>query len=119
MSASALIASERLYLTSMLQRMPATLTLGTRTLRAAKLEKRGTRFEQHGGQIQQKTLHLIIPCAELPDAEIIDPTTDATRAVRLTHLQTGRVYQLDTETPPQKSPQGIYWSLTAIQTART
>lgn len=114
---AALATAERRHLASLLASYPATITLGTRTLKAAKLEKRGVKYENDGGQIQQKTIHLIVPCADLPDSEIIDATTDATRAVRLTHVQTGRVYQLDTgANAPDKSPQGIFWTLTALQT---
>lgn len=117
MLASSLASAERRHLASLLAQYPATITIGTRTMKAARLEKRGVKYEMDGGQIQQKTIHLLVACADLPDAEIIDATTDATRGIRITHIQTGRVYQLDTgANAPDKSPQGIFWTLTGLQT---
>jgi len=114
---AALAIAERRHLASLLASYPATITLGTRTLKAAKIEKRGVKYENDGGQIQQKTIHLVIACAELSDSEIIDATTDATRALRFTHVQTGRAYLLKTDTDaPDLSPHGIFWTLTAAQT---
>jgi len=113
----ALIASERRHLAAQLAAHPGTITLGTRTLQCAWLAERGSRFEAEGGLIQERQITLLVAAADLPVAEIIDATTDATRAIRFTHVQTGRAYLLKTDTDaPDLSPHGIFWTLTAAQT---
>ena len=116
---SAYAAAELAHLKVQKAAFPGTLTLGTRTLDCAVLAERGKKWDGDGGQIQQRTVSFLVACRDLPESEIIDATTDATRAVRFTHVQTGRVYTLSSDNPPQQSQHGVYWSLHAAQTTTT
>lgn len=116
MSHAPLVEAEKTHLAVMQSRHAGRISVNGRTLTAAVLAKRGTRLDMDGGLIQEKLITFLVACSALAEAEIIDATTDATRAVRLTDLQTGRVYQLGSETsPPERSPQGVYWKLTGRQ----
>lgn len=113
---SALVASEKLHLATLRKHYPCTITLNGRNIPAAFMARRGVKYEQDGGLIQQRTIKILVACALLPASEIIDETTDATRAVRFTHVQTGRIYQLATDSgAPNQSPQGVFWTLTGHQ----
>lgn len=116
---SAQASAELAHLKAHKAAFPGTLTLGTRTLACAVIAERGKKWDGDGGQIQQRTVSFLVACRELPDSEIIDATTDATRAVRFTHVQTGRIYTLSDDRPPQKSPAGVFWSLHATQPTTT
>jgi hypothetical protein len=111
-----LVTSEKLHLASLLKRNPCTITLNGRNLPAAFIARRGVRYENDGGVIQSRTIKIVVASALLPAADIIDATTDATRAVRFTHVETGRVYQLATDAgAPNASPHGVFWTLTGNQ----
>jgi hypothetical protein len=113
---AALVTSEKLHLAGLLQRNPCTITLGARSISAAYIARRGVKYEQDGGVIQSRTIKIVVACALLPASDIIDATTDATRAVRFTHVETGKVYALDTEAgAPNASPHGVFWTLTGHQ----
>lgn len=112
-------AAELRHLAALKRSNPGTITLGTRTIPCAILAERGTRFEADGGQIQEQLLSLLVACTDLPASEIIDATTDATRESSFTHVETGRVYHLKTDTDaPDKSPHGIFWTLMGTQATR-
>jgi hypothetical protein len=113
---AALVASEKLHLAGLRQRNPCTITLGARSIPAAYIARRGIKYEQDGGVIQARTIKIKVACALLPASDIIDATTDTTRAVRFTHVETGRVYVLDTEAAaPYLSDHGVFWTLTGHQ----
>lgn len=117
MTSAALQQAEQRHFAAFLAAHPGQITLNNRTLPVGVIPRRGVRFETDGGLIQERMIELVVACALLPDAEIIDATTDATRPVRFTHVQTGRAYTLKTDaSAPQKSPQGVFWTLTGAQT---
>lgn len=97
---------------------PGHITIGTRTIKCAVFTERGMRWEGDGGQVQKQTLKAQIPCTQLPDSEIVN-ASNATKPVRITHVETGLVYQLDTENAPQKDPHGVYWEINGVQTTKT
>lgn len=113
-------AAEHRHLAALKVAHPGTITLGTRTLQCAILAERGTRWEGEGGQVQQRMLSVLVACAELPESDIIDAATDASRPRTFTHVQTGRSYILDTgNDAPDQSPHGIFWTLTGTQPTKT
>lgn len=113
---AALVTSEKLHLATLLQRNPCTILLNNRRLPAAFIARRGVKFENDGGVIQSRTIKIVVACALLPTADLIDATTDSTRAVRFTHVETGRVYQLATDAgAPNESPHSVFWTLTGQQ----
>lgn len=118
MSLDALVNSEKRHMAAMKAAFPATLRFSSgRTCGAAIVARRGVRFEENGGTIQEKKLTCLVESALLPESEIIDAATDATRPRTFTHLQTGRIYLLKTDgEAPQLSPQGIFWKITGTQT---
>lgn len=108
--------AELTHLNALKRSHPGTLTLGTRTIPCALLPERGAKWDGNGGQIQQRQITILCACTDLPASDIINTTTDATRAIRFTHRETGRIYTLSTDADtPEPSPHGIYWTLHGTQ----
>ena len=97
---------------------PGHIIIGTRTIKCAVFAERGVKWEGDGGQIQQRLIKAQVPCSALPDSEIVNATTDATRPVQFTHQETGKVYQLSTDNAPLKDPTGTYWHITGTQVTK-
>lgn len=73
----------------------------------------GQAFRLEGGSLQKRTLNAVILCSVLPTAKIQD-TDGSTRPVKITHVETGLEYRIDTG-GLNRSPYGVYWALDCSQ----
>jgi hypothetical protein len=115
MKPTALRAAETVMLRSLMEAHPATLTIGTTTVRGAMVPRRGARMEFTGGLVQKRMMGVIIPFDAVAPALLIDATTGATRTHAITHVETGLAYKMEPD-GVQLSPQRAYYILHASQT---
>lgn len=112
-AAPAFAAAEKLHATSV--GVAATLTIGSATIPARVLVKRGTLFTETGGSKQARKISAVVLCSALDDDSLLN-ADDENRGITITHVEGGQDYRLAPD-GIQKSPHGVYWLLHAVQTA--
>ncbi len=111
MSPAPFIAAEKLQSQSI--GVPGTLLIGGLRCPARIYVEGGQSFRMEGGSLQKRTLNAIVLCSLLPASKIID-ADGSTRAVEVTHLETGIQYRIDTG-GVNRSPYGVYWQIDCSQ----
>lgn len=110
MTAAPLLAAEKRHAAAL--GVPGSIVLAGTTYPCRLIATRGTRFEDDGGQVQERRLTAIVLQSQLPASVVIDATTGATRTQSFT--SSGSSYRIAPD-GVQPSPLHAYWLIQGTQ----